>query len=383
VPITSAAAALVFAEVLTRGPVSRVEVARQTGLSPAAVTKVARPFIEAGYLKELPAEARTAPGAGRPRNPLVVQPDREFFIGVKVTNDDLIGVVCDLRAQVREIRHHVLRTQEVDDTVRALAELVAQLSEASARYAPHTYSLGVAVSGDVDRVSGVVRYSPFLRWHDVPLGQLLARATGLTVTLENDVKALTVAEHWFGDGVGTRSFALVTVGTGIGCGLFVNGALVTGANGVAGELGHVPVGNGGPVCHCGGTGCVEAIASTEAILAQARFATEEPGLTIDRAIGRARAGEEGLRRVFARAGHAIGLALATVANVVGPERIVVSGEGLRAYDLFEAEIRETFAAQAFGAAARCPLTIRPLPFEEWARGAAAVAIQNLVIPKPD
>ena len=70
-------------------------------------------------------------------------------------------------------------------------------------------------------------------------------------------------------------------------------------------------------------------------------------------------------------------------DLVGPERIVVSGEGLRAYDLFEAEIRETFAAQAFGAAARCPLTIRPLPFEEWARGAAAVAIQTLVIPKPD
>ncbi len=68
-----------------------------------------------------------------------------------------------------------------------------------------------------------------------------------------------------------------------------------------------------------------------------------------------------------------------MANLVGPERIIVSGEGLDAYDLFADEIRETFATQAFGAAAHCELILRPLPFEEWARGAAAIAVQTLFI----
>jgi predicted NBD/HSP70 family sugar kinase len=377
-PVSGSASAVVFTTVLTRGPVSRVDIARETGLSSAAVTKAARPFIEAGYLEERASGERTSPGAGRPANPLAIVPGREFFLGVKITNDDLIGVVCDLQAEIRTARHHVLKAQDVDHVVTALAELVAELLSESEAYPRLTHCLGVAISGDVDRASGLVRYSPFLRWHDVPLADRLEEATGLSITLENDVKALTVAEHWFGEGVGANSFALVTVGTGIGCGLFLNGGLVAGAHGVAGEIGHITVGDGGPICHCGGTGCVESIASTYAILAQARLATEEPDLTMEEAVARARSGEASLRGVFARAGHAIGLGLAAVANLVGPERIVVSGEGLAAYDLFEHQIRETFARQAFGAAADCPLTIRPLPFEEWARGAAAVAIQNLV-----
>ncbi|MGW3996602.1 ROK family protein [Amycolatopsis sp. NPDC004772] len=374
-PITSPAAATVFTTVLTEGPVSRVDVARRTGLSSAAVTKAARPFIEAGYLEELASEGRTAPGAGRPANPLAIRPDREYFVGVKITGDDLIGVVTDLRADVRASAHHALTGHDVGHVVRALADLVGELLTGTLR--ERAYCLGIAVSGDVDRASGVVRYSPFLGWRDVLLAELLEEATGLTVTLENDVKALAVAEQWFGEGVGASSFALVTVGTGIGSALVVHGDLVRGAHGVAGEIGHVPVADGGPSCHCGGQGCVEAIASTEAILTRARQVTGEPGLSMADAVTRARGGDEPLREVFAGAGHAIGLGLAALVNLFGPERVVVSGEGVATYDLFEDQIRRTFAVQAFGSAARCGLVIRPLPFEEWARGAAAVAVQSL------
>jgi predicted NBD/HSP70 family sugar kinase len=385
-PITSPAAATVFTTVLTQGPVSRVDVSRRTGLSSAAVTKAARPFIEAGYLEELASEGRTAPGAGRPASPLAIRPDREYFVGVKITGDDLIGVATDLRAGVRAAAHHALQSHDVDHVVHALADLVGELLATAAAdgatcLRDRAYCLGVAVSGDVDRESGLVRYSPFLGWHDVPLAELLDNATGLTTTLENDVKALTVAEQWFGEGVGASSFALVTVGTGIGSALVVNGNLVHGAHGVAGEIGHVAVADGGPRCHCGGQGCVEAIASTDAIVARAREVTGDPGLSMDDAVARARAGEEPLREVFARAGHAIGLGLAALVNLFGPELIVVSGEGVATYDLFEDQIRRTFAVQAFGAAARCGLVIRPLPFEEWARGAAAVAIQSLFVPE--
>ncbi|MER6793516.1 ROK family protein [Amycolatopsis mediterranei] len=376
-PITSPAAATVFTTVLTEGPVSRVDVARRTGLSSAAVTKAARPFIEAGYLEELASGGRTAPGAGRPANPLAIRPDREYFVGVKITGDDLIGVVTDLRADVRASAHHALTSHDVDHVVRALADLAGELLSGDLR--ERAYCLGVAVSGDVDRASGVVRYSPFLGWRDVPLAELLEEATGLTVTLENDVKALAVAEQWFGEGVGASSFALVTVGTGIGSALVVNGGLVRGAHGVAGEIGHVPVADGGPSCHCGGRGCVEAIASTEAILTRARQVTGEPALSMDDAVMRARGGDEPLREVFAAAGHAIGLGLAALVNLFGPERVVVSGEGVATYDLFEEQIRRTFAVQAFASAARCGLVIRPLPFEEWARGAAAVAVQSLFV----
>ena len=82
--------------------------------------------------------------------------------------------------------------------------------------------------------------------------------------------------------------------------------------------------------------------------------------------------------MYARAGAAIGRVIATVANLLGPERVIISGEGLAAYDLFAEQIRDAFTATAFGSAARCELLTRPLPFGEWARGAAATAIRSFI-----
>src|SRR4051794_5319700 len=272
------AARAVFTAVLTEGPQSRVTLARRLGLSSAAVTKAARPLIDAGYLTEHAATERTGPGAGRPASPLSVCPDREFFVGVKLTGDELIGVVCDLTAQVRAVAHRPLPGAEVDGVVTRIAALVGESLDRSPEFRERTGRLGLAVSGDVDRDAGLVRYSPFLHWHNVSLAKLAAAATGLVVTVENDVKALTTAEHWFGEGAGADSFALVTVGSGIGCGLVVNGRLVSGGHGVAGEIGHLSVDADGPVCHCGGRGCVEAIAGTEPLVVQARTVTGRPSL---------------------------------------------------------------------------------------------------------
>jgi predicted NBD/HSP70 family sugar kinase len=374
--ITTPATAEVFGTVLTRGPISRQEIARVTGLSSAAVTKAARPFIDAGYLEELPGVVR-ATGSGRPAVPLGIRPEREFFLGVKITAEELIGVVVDLECQVRFTLRRPLPGTAVPEVTAALARFAADLRGRAPEYAERGHCLGVAVSGDIDRAGGLVRYSPFLGWRDVPLAAMLAEATGLAVTVENDVKSLAVAEQLFGDGVGAADFALVTVGAGIGCALVINNTLVAGARGVAGEIGHVPVSSTGPDCHCGSSGCVEAIASAGAIVAAARAAAGDPALTMAGAVALARAGDERISDLFRRAGEAIGLGLAALANFTGPEKILVSGEGVAAYDLFDASIRAAFRRQAFGAAA-CPLILSPLPFEEWARGAAAVAVQNLV-----
>ena len=376
-PLHSPAAAVVFTTVLTMGPLSRVAVAERTGLSSAAVTKAVRPLLDAGYLEE---SADQRVHVGRPASPLHVRPDAAFFVGVKVTADELIGVVADLCARTRAIRRHPLPDRDVAAVVARIAALVAELLDEAPEFRAGVRCLGVSVAGDVDRAGGVVHYSPFLGWRSVELTGLVRAATGLETVVENDVRALTVAEQWFGAGVGADSFALVTVGTGIGCGLVVNGSVIEGARGVAGEVGHVLAESDGPLCHCGNRGCVEAIAGTSALLDLLRAATGEPTLTLADAVQRAHSGDERLRAGYRRAGNAIGLALATVVNLVGPERIVLSGEGLEAYDLFQAQVRETFAARAFGAAASCELVVRPLPFEEWARGAAAVAIQTLITP---
>ena len=371
------AASLVFTTVLAHGPITRSEIAQRAGLSAAAVTKAVRPLMDVGYLVEdLNEGARSA--LGRPANPVRVNAGRALFIGVKVTADEIIAVLTDLRCRVRAARHVRLTDREPEAVLPAITALVGELSTEADGLGVPVRGLGIAVSGDVDRAEGVVRYSPFLEWRDVPLAEVAATATGLPVTVDNDVRALTVAEQWFGAGVGLSDFALVTVGAGIGCGLVVHGRVVSGTHGVAGEIGHLPIEPLGPQCHCGNYGCVEAIAADPAILRDVREASGEPVATVADALEMARRGDPGARAVYARAGAAIGRAIGCVVNLFGPDRVIISGEGLAAYDLFADGIREAFVAAAFGTAAQCDLMTRPLSFEEWARGAAATSIQSFI-----
>ncbi|MEU6850840.1 ROK family transcriptional regulator [Actinacidiphila alni] len=379
------AAALVFQTLLAQGPLTRAEAGRRTGLSAGAVTKATAPLLSDGWITELSTPAPKRP-TGRPATLIAVRPERARFIGVKVTADELIGVLADLTAKPLVARRAALDSRDVDSVVLAIARLVERLRAAADAgrsggvRGEDVHSIGVTISGDVDGQTGVVQYSPFLDWRRVALARLVEAATGTPTVIENDVRALTVTEQWFGAGAGLDSFALITVGAGIGCGLSIGGRVVSGAHGVSGEVGHLPVGGGERTCTCGNTGCVEAVASTHAITDQARQATGNPELTMADAVRLAHSGDEAVRAVFSRAGHALGLAIASVANLIGPERIIISGEGVATYDLFAEQIRETFAARAFGAAAECDLLLRPLPFEEWARGGAAVAAQRLFAP---
>ncbi|MET8452270.1 ROK family transcriptional regulator [Streptomyces sp. NPDC005209] len=380
-PAHTPAASQVFTTLLSHGPLTRLAAARRAGLSPAAVTKAVRPLIEAGYLVE-DADDEPRAALGRPANPVRVDGSRALFVGVKVTGDEIIGVLTDLCCRIRLARRVPLTDRAPRAVLASVADLVHDLRAGADDIGVPVLGLGVAVSGDVDRAEGVVRYSPFLEWRDVPLAELTAMTTGLPVTVDNDVRALTIAEQWFGAGVGLSDFAVVTVGAGIGCGLVVHGRVVAGAHGVAGEIGHVAVDPAGPPCHCGNRGCVEAIAGDAAIVARMREVTGRPVADSAAAVALAHQGLSGAREVYARAGEAIGRGIATVANLFGPERVIISGEGLAAYDLFAEQIRDAFAAAAFGSAARCDVQTRPLPFEEWARGAAAAAIQSFITSTP-
>jgi len=366
-------AAGIFVTVLTRGPIARTEIAQLLGLSGGTVSKAVRPMLDAGYLIESDGGALARPG--RPVVPLRVVQERELVIGIKLAGDHLVGVVVDLLANVRAAREVTLTSHAVPDVVAALGALVADLR----REAGTVTRIGVGIGGHIDAATGTVRYAPFLDWREVPLGALLSAETGLPVVVENDVNSLTVAEQWFGAGVDVPSFAVVTIGAGVGCGFVIDGSLVHGASGLAGEIGHVPIHPDGPRCRCGNTGCVESLASDEAILNRVIAATGRADLDLAAAARLAREGDQGATAAFTAAGDALGRALAIVANLLNPHRIVLSGEGLVASDLFESVARETFAQHAFGQAVACDLVTRPLPDHTWARGAAAVAIQYLFL----
>jgi predicted NBD/HSP70 family sugar kinase len=379
-PVTSPAAESVLRTVLTAGgPTSRAAIGHRAGLSPAAVTKAIRPLLSAGLVVEHgPGIVGTA-GVGRPVSLIAAEPAAAYFAGIKITADEIVAVCMDLAGQVRASEHVTVGSHAPDAIVDQVATAYRQLLAAPPVAAHRVRCVGVSVSGDVDRTGGRVRHSPFLGWRDVPLARLVGDATGTAAVIENDVRALTLAEQWWGLGVGATSLAVVTVGAGIGCGLLIDGRVLVGAHGVSGELGHLPLGDPEQTCYCGRRGCVETVASAGAVLRRIGAVTGRTPSSLAEAGALARTGAPAATEAFVAAGRVIGLAVASVVNLVGPERVVITGEGVPAFEPFLDEIRRTFAEHAFGAAARAEIAARPLPFAEWARGAATVALDGAIL----
>jgi predicted NBD/HSP70 family sugar kinase len=366
----------VFTEVLKRGPIARIEIAKRTGLSQAAVTKAVAPLIVQGLLSAHDNTRLTQPG--RPVQPISVNEGAQLAIGVDVRASEVFAVVTTMRANVLHSVHRTLLGTTVDAVTDAIAAAVTTLLGRLGDGSSRLMGVGVAVSGDVDKRTGTVRNSPRLNWSNVQLERILRQRLELPVIIDNDVRALAIAEEWFGIGVDAESFAIVTIGAGIGCGLYINGDVVEGAYGVAGELGHLPLGPAELVCSCGRHGCVETVASSSAILQSIRAAKNDSLLSMREAVQLARAGDPDAATIFEHAGRIIGAALATMANLVGPSVILVAGESVTDYDLYEQRIRESFDEHTFASVGECKIITQSHTFENWARGAAASLIRASV-----
>ena len=220
--------------------------------------------------------------------------------------------------------------------------------------------LGIASPGAVDVVRGIVPNAPQLPgWQDVPLARLLGERFGLPTLLENDASAAALGEHRFGAGRGSRHMLYITVSTGVGGGIIIDGELYRGKSGAAGEMGHVIIDMNGPACGCGARGCLESLASGTAIakrgeeLAEsgdspilARLRKEEGPVTAEMMERAATMGDAASRKAFRQAGHYFGVALAGFVNIFDPEVIVIGGGVAKAGDLLLEQARVTMESLA-------------------------------------
>jgi len=374
---SSDAATRIFTTILTHSPISRIDVARITGVSQGAVTKAVTPLVAAGLVDDtLDSKREGLPG--RPVNPVAVMPEALVALGIKVNADELIGVATDLRTRTLASERVPVESREPEAIVEAIVAICKRLEARLDGLGSRLACIGVAVSGDVDASTGVVRESAIMGWRAVDLGARLQERLTPLVIVDNDVRALTIGEHWFGVGLGTSSFAIVTIGRGIGSGLHVNGEVIEGAHGVAGEIGHLPLTSPDRICPCGRRGCVEAIASTGAIV-NAISAAHSRHVGIEEAVSLANAGDQDALKVFDEAGAVIGTAIATLVNLIGPELVIIGGEAVTNFHLYETTLRASYREHVFGSADRCRIVVRSHTFEDWARGAAATAIRALVV----
>ncbi|MCI3274057.1 ROK family transcriptional regulator [Streptomyces cylindrosporus] len=365
-------------EVLLGGPLSRTELARRLDLSAGSLTRLTKPLIESGLLIEV-AEAGAPPEVrqGRPSQPLDVVAESRSFIGFKVTEDMVYGVVTTLRSAIVARHDRPLTTHEPDRVADLLAEMAAELATAHPRLA----GIGIGVGGLVED-RAVVGESPFLQWRDVPLARLVEERTGLPVVVENDVAALVEAETWFGAGRGLDRFVVLTIGAGIGYGLVLGGKRVPNAEEDRGFGRHWIVNPNGPLTPDGERGSAVSLLTIPSIRYQVRAATGHD-CTYEEILARAAAGEPMPARVVDEAARALGVLLAQISNFVMPQKILLAGEGVGLMDVAGDAVRESIAAQRHPRAAPVALETKVSDFHDWARGAAVLAIQVLVLGAAD
>ncbi|MEU5535251.1 ROK family transcriptional regulator [Streptomyces sp. NPDC020362] len=361
-------------EVLVHGPLSRTELARRLDLSQGSLTRLTKPLIESGLLVEVP-ETATPPEArqGRPSQPLDVVAGSRSFLGFKITADTVYGVVTTLRSDVVARLDRPLADRDPARVADLLAEMTAELADGR----PAAAGIGIGVGGLVQE-RAVVGESPFLQWRNVPLAELVQERTGLPVVVENDVAALVEAETWFGAGRGLDRFVVLTIGAGIGYGLVLGGRRVPCAEENRGFGRHWIINPHGPLTPDGGRGSAVSLLTIPSIRYQIRAARGRDA-TYEEILADAAGGEPMAHRVIDEAARALGTLVAQIANLAMPQKILLAGEGVGLMDVAGDTVHGTIRAHRHPQAAPVDLETRVSDFHDWARGAAVLAIQVLVL----
>ena len=360
--------------VKTNGRISRTDIARDTGLSPATISAITATLIADDLVQE---QAEGDSRGGRRPILLALNPKGGFVIGLKLAETHTVGALMDLEATVLAKRTRAHEGHSPEEIVASLGEAVTELIRAVRIPKRMLLGVGLGVAGIVDGDAGLLRQSPFFGWRDVPLGEMVERVVRAPVYLDNDVNTLTIAEKWFGAGQGVDDFLTVTIGRGVGLGIVVNGRFYRGWRGGAGELGHTVVDPNGPRCGCGKRGCLETFVGDPALVRAAR----EQGLQVadpEDLVTLAESGGRQARAILARAGRLLGLAVADLINLFDPQLIILSGEGVRAGDWLFQPMRESIGQQVMpGLAQDTEVRVDPWDDDAWARGAGSLVLREL------
>lgn len=359
----------ILAHLGAHGSASRADLARALNLSPALMTQLTKDLISEGFLVEL---ENSPSHGGRPARMLGLVSSAGRAIGVKVVADHVAFVEVGIDGTV------LRSASEPFDASSAtfLAELTALLRHfiAGGGSAP-LLGVGVGVPGSVDAQDSGLVDSPQLGWRQVPLGATLRRALSLPVLVENNVNALAVAERLYGLGRQHENFLVVTIGTGVGAGIVVDGVVLRGFGGGSGEIGHIPVANDGPLCSCGNHGCLESFIGEAALVRRARengVVGERSGMAALRAAADAEVAAA--TEIFSEAGHLLGRTLAGVIHTLDPEIVIVLGEGTAAWKHwsfgFEPALRSSLIPSRRGVG----VDVETWQDESWAQGAAALVL---------
>jgi len=289
--------------------------------------------------------------------------DEQWLVGVDIGGTTIKMAFINLHGDIiksweietdkRERGRHIPTTipNSIDQKLNELYQTKSRL-----------VGIGIGAPGPVNKEDGSIEVAVNLGWENFPLRDILERETSLPVVVENDANLAAIGEMWKGAGKGAMNLICVTLGTGVGGGIIVNGEIVHGTNGAGGEIGHLTsVPKDGSPCNCGKSGCLETVASATGIVRLAQkelsftdcnsklrdYYEEHQTITAKLVFDNAAEGDKLAKQVIQQVAYYLGLALANLANGLNPEKIVIGGGVSKAGDRLLRPLREEFFSFTF------------------------------------
>lgn len=265
---------------------------------------------------------------------------KNYAVGVDLGGTKIATALVDLDANILERVVAPTRAQAgAGEVLEDIKETVRRVLGTRGVSLDQVVGIGVGSPGPLNPQTGVVLFAPNLGWHNVPVGEIMEKEFGVPVMVENDANLAGLAEARVGAGKGSKNMVYMTVSTGIGGGIIIDGEIYRGSGFVAGEIGHMVILPGGPKCGCGNQGCYEALASGTAIarMARDRVASKAKTSILEHAGGdldaisakhvadAAKAGDAVAKEIIEEAATYLGIGMANLINILNPDVIVVGG----------------------------------------------------------
>ena len=361
---------------LASGPLSRAQLARAIGLAPSTITALVRSLVDEGVLVGVgPAGMTDARRSGPRGMALALNPALLATVGVDFGFRHVRVLVCDLHANVLAVEQAELPVAyNRDEGIASAAQLVNEAITSAGVARQSVLGAGVALPGPIDINSQRVVDSDILPGWGGTVADDFARAFVLPALLENDANLAALGEHIWGAGRGQATTITVKFHSGIGAGVIVNGELVSGTHGGAGEIGHITIDPRGSLCRCGKRGCLETFASVPAILDA--MAPKHPDLAVAELIEMLDRDDPGARRVVGDAATLVGQVVGSASVLVAPDSVVVVGAMARAGDAVMSPLTDAVQRQALPGVAGPDVVRGSLGDRHTALGATALVLRH-------
>ncbi len=315
-----------------KGPISRIDLSKESELAPASITKITRELIDAHLIHET--TVQEAISRGRPAVGLQTNNEGWQFLSMRLGRGYLTIALHELGGEVLIDTKIEIHEIDQDDVLQRLLFEIEEFFQTYAAQLDRVTSIAITLPGLVNSEKGIVLQMPHYNVSNLALGPEIYKATGLPVFIANDTRAWALAEKLFGHSQDVDNSILISIHHGLGAGIILDGRVLQGRNGNIGELGHIQIDRNGKRCQCGNIGCLETVASSQAIREQVteRIANGEtsslseiPEITIEDICSAAAEGDPLAVEVIEQLGAYLGSAIAIVINLFNPEKILIGG----------------------------------------------------------